>query len=542
MHKKYSYTFLVALVIFSLSYNVFKVGAAEAFMISQYIYTEDIESESCIQLIRQQASLSDTQSLESIEIVSQLELISQELEIVNSNYEALNQQINDWYYGDEHSLAYANEQLDYVIELIYAEYQHDEAFLALSVDEQTVIIQEHEVVIEWLDYIVQIESLINQAIVERTDIETYYNQLNYNYELYVNQLDQDKVNESQLNQCLLFPYSVSKLASEDSWFNSQSQSLDEVLLQVDQIMQTIVPIAYRKVAFSDIFRIYNQLYQQTHSENNDESKMSIYLDENGLKEYRFKRELSLKEIEVVAGQAFEHYLVSGDFNAYLSNYQTLLNIKEEQLRYWYQINEEAIEQLKTNLANYLNEHAWINEEAIDKIKTLHQRYQIKLILFNDNTQSWSPAPYLESGYLYEYSEMDLNEPYLPFSQQSPQYQTLNTNKSIISNSPESIESSSSHLTNNLDDIQSRINRSNQESFSQKSLPKPGDISSYSRSENADETPSSLKNQPITLPSTGEKQGLTYLAIGLLLVGMLLLLINIIIKRKQKEKLDDIKLD
>ncbi|UUX34448.1 LPXTG cell wall anchor domain-containing protein [Fundicoccus culcitae] len=538
MYKKISYMSLVAFVSFCHLPIKHTVQAAEPFMVSQYIQTENIDRDSCIQLIRYQASLSDTQSLESIEIVSQIESIQSELNLINQSYDALNLQINEWYYGEDQSLAYANTQLDYVIELIYEEYQLDDSFTQLTTDEQIALIQQHPTVIEWLDYITQIEGLINQAIVERTDLENYYQQLNYNYEIYLHQLDQDKLNESQLNQCLLFPYSASKLASEETWLNRQSDSLDDILLQADQMLQKIVPSAYRKVAFADIFRIYNQLYHQSQNSQDDESKMNVYVDASSLQEYTFARELSLKEIDVLANQAYASLQSTQDFEAYRLDYQNILEIKESQLIYWYLINEEAIEQLKVDLANYLTEQGWTSNEAIEKVRTLHQRYQIKLILFDEATQTWMPNDYLTSGYLYDYREMDLNNPQLPFSQQQPIQLESNTPDRQVPELPEANEK----LTANLDEIQDRINRSNQQSYSQQSLPKPTSLSTYKLSNESDETSDNLKNQPIKLPSTGEKRSLTYIAIGLLLLGMVLLLINIIIKRKNKEELEDIDLD
>lgn len=538
-----------------------QTNIVDPFIVTQSINQEVIDKDQCYSLIRTHATAEDTSSDESQLILADIDLLQENMEATNLFYQSLNEEISILESADVDSLLYANQQLEQVIELIYFDlFENDPEFQSLSEEEQLQLISQHEIVIEWQTYINQLQQLINEKVVARDEQETLYYQLAYELENQSRLLEEEKWTQSQLNQCLLYPYSTTFLSVERLLLNAQNSQLDSFLLELDSYLQKLVPNAFRKIAYYDIYRFFtlpsNDETQTIELLNNKEATT---VDESGLDKYSYAKELNLYDLEVLGNYAKSAYLKYANIDALTDRYLEALNLKEAQFNYFYSINFEVFTELSTQLANYLNAHQFIDSNSLEKIQTLHNRYQIKLVFYDDVTQTWNVNSTDTSGYYSLYQDLSLSnvqevdsktgnpiESGAESSSATHDSSQDPTNNSSDNHSSWSFDISLPDETNSppnnnngLDYLKDKLTNGQSSNVKSPDLPKPNELSKQSNNSHSKPSSSSSK---LSLPNTGDTTRWTLIGSVLLIIGLVLLLINQIIKRKRREKLEEIELD
>lgn len=529
------------------------------FIVTQSINQEVIDRDQCYALIRSHTTAADTSSEESQVILADIDLLQANMEATNLNYQMLNEEISLLEYGEVDSLIFANQQLENVVELLYVDYvENDSEFQLLTEEEQLQQISQHEVVIEWQTYTSQLQQLINEKVVARDEQETIYYQLVYELENQSRLLEEEKWNQSQLNQCLLYPYSTAYQAVDSLLLNSQVENLDNYLLEVDSFLQKIVPNAFRKIAYYDVYRFFtlptNDETQTIEMLNNKETTL---VDESGLEKYSYATELNLYDLEVLGNYAKSAYLKQPNIDSLTERYIEALNLKEAQFTYFYSLNREVFTELASQLANYLNAHQLTDSSSLEKIQTLHNRYQIKLIFLDDASLTWSSNDTESSGYYSLYRPLSLTQvqavdsktgnpiesgevPVSDVSSELSLEQPSDSKSSLPFDLSAPDETTSTPINSDgLDYLKDKLTNG-QNTYSNvkpSDLPKPSDLSKNSSLAK----PKAISSK-LTLPNTGETAIWTLVASVLLIVGLILLLVNQIIKRKRRENLEKIKLD
>lgn len=556
------YKLFIAMLLLATSLNISsQVSAqtvvADPFIVTQAINQEVIDRSLCYTLIRNQTTAEDTSSSESQIILADIDLIQENMEATNRLYQGLNEEIASLESAEVDSLVYANQQLETVIELIYFDYLESQPdFQLLSEEEQLQQISQHEVVLEWQSYINQLQQLINEKVVLRDEHETLYYQMAYELENQSRLLEEEKLTQSQLNQCLLYPYSTTFQTVEGLLLNSQNNHLDSFLLEVDSYLQKLVPTAFRKIAYYDVYRFFTlPSDDETQTIEMLQNKEATIVDEVGLEKYSYAKELNLYDLEVLGNYAKSAFLKQENLDALRSSYLEALNIKEGQFAYFYSINLEVFADLSTQLANYLNNHHLIDEISIGKIQTLHNRYQIKLVYYDEQTQSWTRNDSDSSGYYSLYHDLSLTQAHAvdtktgnPIEKETESLlEESSSVQSSISLSSESIGLPLPDETNNpinqndgLDYLKDKLTNGQASSVKSGDLPKPGELSR--QKDKSNEKKPSSSSSTLSLPNTGETAFWTLIGSTLLVIGLVLLLINQVIKRKRREKLEEIELD
>lgn len=515
--------------------------AVDPYVVTQAINYDVIDPDVCVTLIRSQSDFVDTTSEFSVGLSATIEQTQVEIEQLNIDYQTINNQIAALESGEDQSLEAAKWQLEQVVETLYHDYlETDESFVLLTQEEQLTIIAQHESVIEWQDYMIEIQQLINELIVERDAVETTYYQRTYDLENVVTQLEAEKSNQAQLNQCLLYPYSMNYLAVDQIMLNQQTVSLNDYLVELDYYLQRLVPSAYRKLSFYDIYRMFSYVSDDATITTDFSNKQPVHFDEAGLAQYTYAKELSLYDIEIVANNAKAKHLADEDLAALTIDYQNTLDLKAHQFSFFYQINSESFEWVKSQLADYLNQISAYDDVSIELVQTIHNRYQIKLVYFDEVNQYWGPSEGGTTGYYASYYEAPLLES-LKVDRNSGNLVT--EADSAFNETPlaDEIDSESSFATrpgneNHLDDLKDKLSESPSSNTKPKSLAKPQELSSKPK----EKTPA--KSSQLKLPDTGEQQLYLYIGLGFLIIGLSLLFVNQRIRRKKRQKLEDIELD
>lgn len=507
----------------------------EPYIVTQDINYETIPIEECLTLLQGAQNQGD----ESLSVELNLSEVEEQLNAIQLQYDEINDNIRRLESGEGESIDWANTQLMIVIEGVYEELQAaDPEFLYLSEEEQLAIVSNHELVIEWQQYIQSIQDILNQLIADRNVLEQNYANLNYAYNELQYEIENTEQSRAVKNECQLYPYSAEYLSVDQVLLNSQT-SLNDYLVQIDTYLQKLVAKAYRKVSFEDIYQLFTKYLDITMLEEITSQKPIVVLDALAYESYTYAKELSLIDIETLSQYAQRAFFKNNDQDAYVGTYQEIIQLKEKQFEYFYQINAEAFEIIKQELANYLNNNNFTDAEAIELVRSIHQRYQVKLVYFDDQSMQWHANAGVQSGYYQDYLSKELtpeassdaisvtdNE--LSISESLEQsYNTDETN--IDESEPNShLES----LKNQLSDVRNNTNV--------KELPKPDLKQAKNKSDESTSSQTGKKN--IELPSTGEKRPLTILAIIILLFGVLLILISQRVKQRKKHEAEKLDLD
>ncbi|MBG9985357.1 hypothetical protein HZY91_00445 [Facklamia sp. DSM 111018] len=548
--RKWNFGLIIVLLLSSIPCD--RILASESDIVREpYILTRQINNQpvdlgACQILLREDSN--SGASNEDVDLAAareQLTANQTRMAAINERYQVINDEIAQLETGESNSLEEAEKALEAVIETVYQDYLVNETdFASLNAEEQLALVSQNLDIVEWQNYIDSLIEIINSYISEKADLELEYEQLAYDNDNLSQTLDASKVSEAQLNQCQLYPYSSKIIPKDQLMINQQSSTLSEYLLEIDHYLQELIPLAYRKVTFDDIYNLFNR--QITREEIADllQGKEQVVIDEEAFQIYQYAKELSLFDIEIVATMALDDYYRNSSIEVYKTSYNNMLNLKEGQLAYFYQLNVETLDYMKEQLAEYLNSHALFSDEVIREMQAFHQRYQLKLVLYDDQSQTWMPYLGGQSGYLDDFSSRELL--HTPRNNDSTEETTnegrieldehiINEDESnkiqdsSLSSTPEHYgDDHLAYLKDKLDN-KSKINKHT----NGKDIAKP--LKKEKKYQKEDEVDKPKGKSKLSLPTTGEQRFYLLLSGIFLLAGLILLAINRYIKyRKIKE--------
>lgn len=507
----------VIIMIVGMLFNRVSVRALEPvdpYILTTAINALPVDKLSCQVLIQEQNQLEEDEHEDKGQMVALQEQLTQ-LEVA---YQELNQRIQSLEQDEEYSIEAATRSLEAVIEQLYQNYMaQDAAFAALSEEEQLAKIQADDTVVEWQQFLEKIKQEQQEAIAERERIEADYKQLVYQLDQQTSQAETIKETSDQLNQCLLYAYSVPSFPIEAIFLNPETPTLAEYLAQLDIYLQKLVPYPYRKVSFDNIHQAFAKRLSKEALEASLYGKQNIVIDPIAVEQYSYEKELSILDVEIMAHLAQRDMLHSLNEDKYQQAYEAILQLKEAQFSYFTALNPQVWSVIKQSLAKYLNERQLWDEASILQMQQLHARYQLKLVVFNDVNRQWQPVEN-ESGYLASHQQLSLQE-----SEMTTLDATVTTLETITTK-------------DNLAYLKEKL-AAKQEKAKDSTLPRPSDTTKTLATSDKNKKTGNIK-----LPSTGEQQQATFIALILLCLGSVLLLITRIKKRNQRETLDKIELD
>lgn len=479
---------LIILIVFLIMMIVSNAVAAQAVelaepyqLISQW-EGDVINQENCQILIQNQFNQSDNMS-ELNQLITDYQTTLSELEI---EFNRLTSEIESLENNENYSITQATNTLNEVIEGTYLMLQTTEPeFNNLTEAEQLSLVEMDQNVIDWQQYLEGIIQQQNEVIASRSMVETQYHETLYLLEVAQNQLAENQIADQQLNQCLLYAYSVPKLNAESFLMDHQMSSLTEYLATLDFYLSQLVPYPYYQLRFEDIYQQFTQILTLEEITQILNLKGNIQLDDDLKNAYQYREELSLNDVVRFVSIAQNDVYQRQTSEDYLMRYQELLLIKEAQFIYFSQINANAWQLIKDNLANFLNSQGYVSDDAIALVRQLNQKYQVKLVTFNEATQTWQPVEALSTGYLAEYYYRDIDWHMLSEEETTSTIEIEETNVNTdVSNIEDTKEDEAPHHV--VD------SSSYQESHS---LPKPLSGSRYSanRSTNTQQVPSTTKS-------------------------------------------------
>lgn len=441
-----------------------------------------INQENCQILIQNQFNQSDNMS-ELNQLITDYQTTLSELEI---EFNRLTSEIESLENNENYSITQATNTLNEVIEGTYLMLQTTEPeFNNLTEAEQLSLVEMDQNVIDWQHYLEGIIQQQNEVIASRSMVETQYHETLYLLEVAQNQLAENQIADQQLNQCLLYAYSVPKLNAESFLMDHQMSSLTEYLATLDFYLSQLVPYPYYQLRFEDIYQQFTQILTLEEITQILNLKGNIQLDDDLKNAYQYREELSLNDVVRFVSIAQNDVYQRQTSEDYLMRYQELLLIKEAQFIYFSQINANAWQLIKDNLANFLNSQGYVSDDAIALVRQLNQKYQVKLVTFNEATQTWQPVEALSTCYLAEYYYRDIDWHMLSEEETTSTIEIEETNANTdVSNIEDTKEDEAHHHV--VD------SSSYQESHS---LPKPLSGSRYSanRSTNTQQVPSTTKS-------------------------------------------------
>lgn len=443
-----------------------------------------INQENCQILIQNQFNQSDNMS-ELNQLITDYQTTLSELE---SEFNRLTNEIESLENNENYSITQATNTLNEVIESIYLTLQTTEPeFNNLTEAEQLSLVEMNQNVIDWQQYLEGIIQQQNEVIASRSMVETQYHETLYLLEVAQNQLAENQIADQQLNQCLLYAYSVPKINAESFLIDHQMSSLTEYLANLDFYLSQLVPYSYYQLRFEDIYQQFTQILSIEEITQTLNLKGNIQLDDDLKNSYQYREELSLNDVIRFVSIAQNDVYQRQTSEDYLIRYQELLLIKEAQFIYFSQINANAWQVIKDNLANFLNHQGYVSDDAIALVRQLNQKYQVKLVTFNEATQTWHPVEQLSTGYLAEYYYSDID------------WHTLGEEERMEETASEIEETNGNNDTSDMegtneDEFISNVvdNSSYQDSHS---LPKPLSGSRYTanRSTSTQQVPSTTKS-------------------------------------------------
>lgn len=502
-------------LIFLFSYQTLDVQAqSEPYVLSTSIVTEPVSREDCLALIQQEEEVSEGKE----EIQKQLDAYHLELSELEGQY----QEINDALYQVKSELDQTSLELDKVVEIFLERLSEDESFIGLNEEEQIDYLNQQEEIKAWKSMIESQTEEFNQLVAQQQEIKLNVEKLVHQIDLLSPKLETDQSHAKQLNQCLLYPYSVPKLDSSLVILDQDTLPLENYLAHLDQYLTKLVPYAYQKVKYKEIYEAFTQHLQGVELENALYGKENTQIDDYSLNFYSYAKEFSLLDLEIMANRAQYDYLLTEDEAQYRMGYEKILNLKESQWKYFYSINESTWQVIKTALAEYLNQHDLKSEEVIDQVRQLHEIYQMKLVLFDESNRSWMPYLEDESGYYTPYQMKDV-EHYL--------------DKNLVEESEElitSVNSISEGQDEKLKRLKDQLTERENKRIEDKALAKP----SFNQGEKKEKN----KSKAVKLPSTGEQAMASMIAIFLLALGLSLLVYSKKKKMQYKKQLEDMYLD
>ena len=583
--KKWHLIILIVFVIMTIVPDAVAAQAvelAEPYQLITQWEGDVINQENCQILIQNQFNQSDNMS-ELNQLITDYQTTLSELEI---EFNRLTSEIESLENNENYSITQATNTLNEVIEGTYLTLQTTEPeFNNLTEAEQLSLVEMDQNVIDWQQYLEGIIQQQNEVIASRSIVETQYHETLYLLEVAQNQLAENQIADQQLNQCLLYAYSIPKLNAESFLMDHQMSSLTEYLATLDFYLSQLVPYPYYQLRFEDIYQQFTQILTLEEITQILNLKGNIQLDDDLKNAYQYREELSLNDVVRFVSIAQNDVYQRQTSEDYLMRYQELLLIKEAQFIYFSQINANAWQLIKDNLANFLNSQGYVSDDAIALVRQLNQKYQVKLVTFNEATQTWHPVEALSTGYLAEYYYCDIDWHTRGEEETTSTIEigetNVNTDVSNIEDTKEDeapnhvVDSSSyqeshslpkplsgsrysanrstntqqvpsttksSNNTDTLDIIKAKLATNQKINDNKQSNNKSDTSTEQSNNQSSQKKTQSNKNQTVQLPTTGEQQRVMTWALILLMLGAILILISTIYKRKQRQKLDEIDLD
>lgn len=547
-----------------------QVGAQSAYVLSQSVNITPVEASTCVRLIRQMTQADENDTSSSQDLASQM----REQESDLASLEAQAKQVQAELAKLDDQVKSLHDQLDQALDSAYQALVKENPELAqASEDQQAATLANQPQVASLKEALTsaQTEQQEKQAALEQ--IKSEMANLDYEHHHKEDQLEQSKSNKTALNACLLYPYSSHYLSVESLPLNPASETLADYLVQVNQVLKQIVPLAYQKLKYQEIETLFSPETSNMDEVNKLlEGKQDLQLSPEGETYYQYAQELSLFDVEILANLALRHYYQSGDKATLQAKFNQVYQLKIGQYRYLTSINKEVFQALKQGLADYLNAHHY-GAEAQGKLQALVDRYQLHLVAYNEASQKWQMVEEEEEAFLtvpdlmaehpVASSEPDREEvgpdnqtrTWTPTAQNrqsrdSSSQRQDQTSSSSQSQSESSSESSSDKNPETLKRLKERLNKRQAKNSNHKSKSKHQAPSHQSKKEAKASANSNQANEnsqekgkgSVKLPDTGEQA--FYMTLALALCGLAAIIVAVYLYRRYRErkKLKDIHFD
>ena len=548
-----------------------QVGAQSAYVLSQTVNKQAVEASTCVRLIRQMTQADENDTSSSQDLASQM----REQESDLASLEAQAKQVQAELAKLDDQVKSLHDQLDQALDSAYQALVKENPELAqASEDQQAATLANQPQVASLQEALTsaQTEQQEKQADLER--IKSEMANLDYERHQKEDQLEQSKSNKTALNACLLYPYSSHYVSADSLPLNPASETLADYLVQVNQVLKQIVPLAYQKLKYQEIETLFSPETSNMDEVNKQlEGKQDLHLSPEGETYYQYAQELSLFDVEILANLALRHYYQSGDKATLQAKFDQVYQLKIGQYRYLTSINQEVFQALKQGLADYLNAHHY-GAEAQGKLQALVDRYQLHLVRYHEASQSWQAVDIEDDSFLTvpelmsvhpeansseselgdsnyhnstrDWTPSDYDRQIRDSSSQGHQ----ETSNSSQSQSESSSESSADNNPETLKRLKERLNKRQAKNANHKSKSKHQAPSRQSKKEakasaNSDQANENSQDKgkgSVKLPDTGEQA--FYMTLALALCGLAAIIVAVYLYRRYRErkKLKDIHFD
>ena len=548
-----------------------QVGAQSAYVLSQSVNKTPVEASTCVRLIRQMTQADENDTSSSQDLASQM----REQESDLASLEAQAKQVQAELAKLDDQVKSLHDQLDQALDSAYQALVKENPELAqASEDQQAATLANQPQVASLQEALTsaQTEQQEKQADLER--IKSEMANLDYERHQKEDQLEQSKSNKTALNACLLYPYSSHYVSADSLPLNPASETLADYLVQVNQVLKQIVPLAYQKLKYQEIETLFSPETSNMDEVNKQlEGKQDLHLSPEGETYYQYAQELSLFDVEILANLALRHYYQSGDKATLQAKFDQVYQLKIGQYRYLISINKEVFQALKQGLADYLNAHHY-GAEAQGKLQALVDRYQLHLVRYHEASQSWQAVDIEDDSFLTvpelmsvhpeansseselgdsnyhnstrDWTPSDYDRQIRDSSSQGHQ----ETSNSSQSQSESSSESSADNNPETLKRLKERLNKRQTKNANHKSKSKHQAPSRQSKKEakasaNSDQANENSQDKgkgSVKLPDTGEQA--FYMTLALALCGLAAIIVAVYLYRRYRErkKLKDIHFD
>lgn len=548
-----------------------QVGAQSAYVLSQSVNKTPVEASTCVRLIRQMTQADENDTSSSQDLASQM----REQESDLASLEAQAKQVQAELAKLDDQVKSLHDQLDQALDSAYQALVKENPELAqASEDQQAATLANQPQVASLQEALTsaQTEQQEKQADLER--IKSEMANLDYERHHKEDQLEQSKSNKTALNACLLYPYSSHYLSADSLPLNPASETLADYLVQVNQVLKQIVPLAYQKLKYQEIETLFSPETSNMDEVNKLlEGKQDLQLSPEGETYYQYAQELSLFDVEILANLALRHYYQSGDKATLQAKFDQVYQLKIGQYHYLTAINQEVFQALKHGLADYLNSHHY-GAEAQGKLQALVDRYQLHLVRYHEASQSWQAVDIEDDSFLTvpelmsvhpeaNSSESELGDSnyyhstrdWTPSDQDrqtrdSSSQGHQETSSSSQNQSESSYESSADNNPETLKRLKERLNKRQAKNSNHKSKSKHQAPSHQSKKEAKASANSNQANEnsqekgkgSVKLPDTGEQA--FYMTLALALCGLAAIIVAVYLYRRYRErkKLKDIHFD
>ncbi|WP_028125722.1 hypothetical protein [Eremococcus coleocola] len=502
----------------------------------QHVQEKAIDKDYCLNFFNQKREnvYQDNQAS------SEIETLETEITNLANQHNEITLAIEDLEQNPDYSRQAAQAGLDHTLETVYDELSQEQTgFLELDASSQEKYLVQDSRVQEWQTYLSEVQAEIDYLVHQQKLIEDDYNQALYRLEELESQSSYINQEQSENNACELYAYSVPFKLDEQIIFDTNNGSLEDILVNLDQIMQALVPKAYSKVSFQQIYEIFNLFMSQEELDKILKGKELIRLDQNAYHEYSYARELSLSDIENLAHFAQRYYLDDQDDHRYNQAYHEIIQLKEDQFHYFFQINREVFIKIQEILLKYLNANNLDQEKSLQAIQTFQSKYQIKLVFYDDQTSHWVANDFKSTGFYDEYINRVIEGKVITNEQSS------SADHSSTQENPQEINDDKS---SNKRSVRNQQLQAIKDKLSSHEANKPSKAKTLAGSNNnkAKKSPKkedkSASKSSLKLPDTGESRAAYLIAITFVVIGVIILIPDLIQRYRHKKNIEHLHLD